>query len=146
ADDDAVSPTYYLDSYQALKDRVDASCASVGSSFADFGDHQYVDISQCSMVGQTPVERMRFWSGFSGRITTYDVCRRSSVDNALKYLKATPLHGLTLMEDLFELNRLSVGNFVRERGRGFFVHYPFHGAKDGDSINRFYNLLCRDVG
>lgn len=146
ADDDAVSPVYYLDGYDFLKRSSNVSCVSVGTSFADFGDHRLLDISQISMIGESPVDRMKFWNGFSARITAYDVGRRGFLDGAIGYLKSTPVLGMTLVEDLFELNRLAYGNFVRERGRGFFVHYPHHGSHDGDSLDRFYKLLCKDLG
>ncbi|MBS7349318.1 MAG: hypothetical protein KIG95_04025, partial [Comamonas sp.] len=146
ADDDVVSPTYYLDGYQALLNQPSASCISVGTSFADFGNGGLHNITQPSMRGGRTIERMLAWSGIAARITMYDVSRRAAITQGLAYLRATPLQGLTLAEDLIELSRLAHGDFIQLSGRGFFVHYPHHGAHDGGGTERFYELLCKPVG
>lgn len=51
-----------------------------------------------------------------------------------------------MAEDLWELNRLALGDFVATPGQGCLVHYPAYGSILGDRNGRFYDLLCRDVG
>lgn len=146
ADDDWVSPTYYLDAYAALLKTPTANCISAGTAFADFGDGQLHDISQPSMCGASPLLRMTQWNGIAARITMYDASRKSSINPAINFMRITPFHGSTLAEDLHELSRLATGDFLRIPGPGCFVHYPHHGSHTGDSAQRFYKLLCEDVG
>lgn len=146
ADDDWMSPTYHIDAYRALLEKPEASGASVGTTFVDIGDGRFVDVSQSSMCGDTPIERMRKWNGIVARATMYNVSRRSTIDAANRYLKASPIDGLTLLEDLWEVSRLAHGDFLNMPGHGCFVHYPAHGSNVGDGTKRFYDLLCKDFG
>lgn len=146
ADDDWMSPFYHVDSYKILLENPNASGAAVGTTFVDIGDGKHVDVSQSSMCGNTPIERLRQWNGIVARATMYNVSRRTAWSAAIRYFRTTPLHGLTLAEDLWELNRLSLGDFLNLPGHGCFVHYPANGSRVGDGAQRFYDLLCKDVG
>ena len=145
-DDDWMTPCYFPGALASLKQNPTASCCETGNALADFGDGKHADISQPSMTGKNMLERLSNWSATSARVTMYNASRRSTVQAALDYLKATPLHGLTMAENLWELSRLAQGDFVRTPASSYFIHYPAHAAKIGDSSERFYNLLCRDVG
>jgi GT2 family glycosyltransferase len=146
ADDDWMSPTYFSDAYQVLRDNPRISCAEVGTTLVDMGDSKLVNISQPSMYGRTPFERMQKWNGVVARVTMYNVSRRSTLEAAMQFLRESPLPGMTMVEDLWELNRLALGEFVASPGHGCLVHYPEYGSILGDRSGRFYNLLCRDVG
>ncbi len=146
ADDDWVSPTYFSDAYRLLLDNPGIACAEVGSTLVDMGDHKLINASQPNMRGKTPLERMRKWNGVTARVTMYNVSRRATLDAAVQFLRESPLPGMTLVEDLWELNRLALGEFVVQPGDGCLVHYPEYGSILGDRSGRFYNLLCRDVG
>lgn len=145
ADDDWVSPTYYTDALQLLRNNPDVTCAEVGNTFIQMGGESYFqNISQATMRGQTPIERIQQWSGTRSRVTTYNVSRRSSLERGIYFYRTTPLNGLTLLEDLFELSRLSAGSFVSERASGCFIHYPDHVS--ALSRERYYSLLYKDTG
>jgi GT2 family glycosyltransferase len=146
ADDDWVSPTYFRDAYEVLRDNPNVSCAEVGSTWADMGDKRLINVSQRSMTGRTPLERMQKWNGSAARVTMYNASRRSCLDTAMAHFLASPLSGITLPEDLWELNRLAQGDFVSIPGHGCLIHYPAHASVSGDRSTRFYDLLCRDVG
>ncbi|MGB3705899.1 MAG: glycosyltransferase [Castellaniella sp.] len=147
ADDDCASPTYYIDAYRALRENASASCISAGSSLVDFGDGQLRSINQPSMVGSNFIERVKSWNGWAARMTMYNVSRRASLSRAITYLKKTPMQGVTLLENIFELSRLAVGDFCQVPGQGFFVHYPFHGGGGGEeSAERLHKFLCEKVG
>lgn len=146
ADDDWMSPTYHIDAFQLLRNNSGTSCAEVGSTFVDMGDGKLVNVSQQAMLGLAPIERIRQWSAIAARATMYNASRRATLENAIQYLKTSPLHGLTLSEDLWELNRLALGDFIAQPGQGSFVHYPAHGSRIGDATQRYYDLLCKDLG
>ena len=146
ADDDWVSPTYFSDAYRLLLDNPGIACAEVGSTLVDMGDHRLINASQPSMRGKTPLERMRKWNGVTARVTMYNVSRRATLAAAEQFLRQTPLPGMTLVEDLWELNRLALGDFVTQPGDGCLLHYPAYGSMLGDRSGRFYDLLCRGVG
>lgn len=146
ADDDWMSPTYFLDAYRILLENSAANVAEVGTSFVDFGDGNLIKINQPSMCGQTPIERIAKWNGFSARVTMYSTSRRATLEAALQFLRATPFHGHILVEDLFELNRLATGDFLSVSGQGCFVHYPAHDSHLGGATERHYNLLYKELG
>ena len=146
ADDDWMSPTYYVEAYRILLENPTANAVEAGTTFVDFGDGNLIKINQPSMSGKTPIERMAQWNGFASRVTVYNVSRRATLEAALQFLRATPFHGLTMVEDLFELNRLATGDFLSVSGQGCFVHYPAHESNLGDANQRYYDLLCKDVG
>ena len=146
ADDDWMSPTYHLDAYRILLDNPHASGVAAGTTFVDIGDGKLVDVSQPSMCGDTPLERMSQWNCYVARATMYNSSRRSVVDAAIQFLKTTPLNGLTLAEDLWELNRLAMGDFLNVPGHGCFVHYPSLGSHLGDGTHRAYEALCKGQG
>jgi GT2 family glycosyltransferase len=146
ADDDWVSPTYFVDAYRLLLDNPGIACAEVGSTLVDMGDHKLINASQPSMRGKTPLERMRKWNGMAPRVTMYNVSQRATVEAAVQYLRDTPLPGMNMFEDIWELNRLALGDFVVQPGSGCLVHRPEYSSIVGDREGRFYNLLCRDVG
>ncbi|MCX7067515.1 MAG: hypothetical protein NTW85_07475 [Methylococcales bacterium] len=149
ADDDWMSPSYYLDAYKILLENPTANAAESGTTLVDFGDGNLIKANQPSMCGQTPIERIAKWNGFSARVTMYSTSRRATLEAALQFLRTTPLHGMILVEDLFELNRLATGDFLSVSGQGCFVHYPAHdshSAEAGDSNERYYNLLYKDLG
>ncbi len=98
------------------------------------------------MCGKTPIERIAQWDGFAARVTTYSTSRRGTLEAALQFLRTTPFHGMILVEDLFELNRLATGDFLSVSGQGCFVHYPAHHSQLGDATERHYNLLYKDLG
>jgi GT2 family glycosyltransferase len=146
ADDDWVSPTYFPEAYHFLRDNPGISCAEMGTTFVDMGDNKLVNASQPSMYGRTPFERMQKWNGVVARVTMYNVSRRSALDAAIQFLRESPLPGMTMVESLWELNRLALGEFVASPGLGCLIHYPEYGSILGDRSGRFYNLLCRDIG
>lgn len=146
ADDDWMSPTYHEEGYRLLLASPGASCASAGTTLADFGDNRLHNIDQPSMRGETPFERMKAWSGEAARITMYNASVRANLSEAIAFMRETPLIGLTFNEDLWELGRLAHGDFVCATGSGSFIHYPAHGSRVGDSNQRFYELLCKGVG
>jgi hypothetical protein len=146
ADDDWISPTYHLDAYQTLLSNPDVTCAESGTTFVDIGDGKLVNVSQPSMRGGSPLERMQKWNCITARATMYNTSRRSALEAALEFIRETPLPGMTMAEDLWELNRLALGDFVSSPGPGCLIHYPENGSTQGDSTARFYNLLCKDVG
>ena len=141
-----MSPSYFSDAYQVLRDDPRISCAEVGTTFVDMGDSKFINASQPSMYGRTPLDRMRKWNGVTARVTMYNASRRSTLEAAIQFLRESPLPGMTMVEDLWELNRLALGEFVVAPGHGCLVHYPEYGSILGDRSNRFYNLLCRDIG
>ncbi|CBL46239.1 Hypothetical protein HDN1F_26560 [gamma proteobacterium HdN1] len=146
ADDDWVSPSYHTDAYETLKTTPSASCAETGSAWVDIGDRKLVNISQPSMCGDTPLQRISGWNATTARITCYNTSRRAALQAGMDFLRASPLLGLTMHENLWELSRLSEGDFISTAGNGVFVHYPEYGSKSGDPTQRFYNLLCKDAG
>ena len=144
ADDDWMSPTYHLDAYRSLLDNSGTSGAEAGTTFVDMGDGNLVKVNQFAMRGQTPIDRIMQWRDVV-RVTMYNVSRRDAVEATIQYLKATPLQGLSLAEDLFDINRLAMGDFLSVSGHGCYVHYPATGGL-GDVNKRFYDLICKDVG
>ena len=146
ADDDCMSPDYHIDGYRVLLDNPQASGASCGATLVDVGDGKKVDVTQKPMLGATPFERMRLWSATAARATMYDTSRRNTLDYAIEYHRQSPLNGITLLEDLWELSRLSHGEFLAVQGPGIYMHYPATRTIGGDEAQRFYNLLCRDAG
>lgn len=146
ADDDWMSPTYHAEGYRLLLSAPGASCASAGATLADFGDNVLHNIDQPQMRGDTPFERMKAWNGEAARITMYNASVRTHLTEAIEFMKASPLLGLTFNEDLWELGRLAHGDFVRGPGSGSFIHYPAHGSRVGDANQRFFELLCRGAG
>jgi GT2 family glycosyltransferase len=146
ADDDWLSPNYYEDAYRILLDYPGISCAEMGTTFVDMGDSKLIKVSQPSMRGKSPLERMQKWNGVAARVTMYNVSRRSSLEAALRFFRESPLSGMSLVEDLWELNRLALGDFISMPGHGCLVHFPAYAANVGDRDGRLYNLLCRDAG
>jgi len=147
ADDDWMSPTYHANAFQLLSNNPRATGAEVGNTFVDMhGDGRFENISQVAMQGQTPIERIRQWNGTLLRITMYNVSLRSSLEKAIHFYRTTPINGYMLAEDLWELSRLSVGDFISERASGCFVHYPAHESRTGNSTERLYNLLYKEAG
>jgi len=146
ADDDWISPTYHIDAYRTLLANPQAACAEIGTTFVDFGDGRLKNVSQPTMSGSTPFERMQLWNGWIARVTMYNVSRRSALQSAIDYLRSAPVLGLTLSEDLWELSRLAHGDFLSGPGPGSLIHYPAHASMHGDPMQRFYDLLCKDVG
>lgn len=145
-DDDWMTSCYYPNALDVLKKNPSASCCEAGTSFVDFGDGIPLEISQPSMIGTSMLERLTKWSAIVARVTMYSASRRNSIQAAVDFQKKTPLHGLTMAENLWELNRLAVGDFIREPANSCFVHYPAHGSNQGNPKQRFYNLLCKDAG
>jgi hypothetical protein len=141
-DDDWVSPDYFLDAYQKIQEKEDFSSVCVGSSLVDFGTHQIGSIDVPSMLGPTPFERFQQWNSEVARVTMYSTSKRKYLNEAIAFLKQSPIQGLTLLEDLWELNRLAYGSHVTEPGPGIFVHYPHHAVNG----SRFYDLLCKPYG
>lgn len=144
ADDDWVSPTYHLDAFDALQAAPNASSASVGTTFVDLGDGNLINVNQASMCGEQPIQRMMQWNCSAARVTMYNVSRRTSLDAALEFLKKSPLNGTTLLENLWELNRLAVGDFLNLPGKGCMIHYPAQRARDGKEAERVYDSLYKD--
>jgi hypothetical protein len=145
ADDDWVSPAYYADSYKSLLAHPDASGAEVGTTLVDIGDGKLVDVSQPSMCGDSPEERIAKWNGIAARVTMYCASRRVAVNAAIQYIRTTPLSGTTLAEDLWELSRLSDGNFLHESGHGCLVHYPARGRAENNQ-QLVYESLYKGAG
>jgi hypothetical protein len=145
-DDDWMSPTYHTDGYKALLSKPNATCAEVGTTLVDIGDGQLVNVSQPSMLGSSPLSRMENWNCLVARATMYNASRRTALNPAIDFLKKTPIEGMTMMEDLWELSRLAFGNFEHHDGSGCFVHYPATGSTVGNQTDRFYNMFCRDIG
>ena len=146
ADDDWVSPTYHTDAHKTLLGSPTAASAETGTTWVDIGDGQMVNVSQQSMCGSTPLERMTKWNGVAARATMYNASRRKALEGAIQFLRTTPLNGTTLAEDLFELNRLAVGDFLHEVGHGCLVHYPAIGSRFGDPTQRAYENYFKDAG
>jgi hypothetical protein len=140
-----VSPTYYTDAFQLLRNNPDVTCAEVGNTLIDVGGSgNFQNISQATMRGQNPIDCIQQWGGTCSRVTTYNVSRRSSLESGIYFYRTTPLNGLTLLEDLFELSRLSTGSFVSECASGCFIHYSDHVS--ALSWERYYSLLYKDTG
>ena len=146
ADDDCMSPDYHIEGYRVLLENPQASGASCGATLVDVGDGKKVDVTQKPMLGATPMERMQHWSATAARATMYDTSRRNTLDQAIEYHRQSPLNGITLLEDLWELSRLAHGEFLAKPGHGLYMHYPATRTIGGDETQRFYNLLCRDAG
>lgn len=144
ADDDWMSPTYHLDAFKALSNHPNAACAEVGTALIDVGNSVLQGISQAAISGQTAIARIEQWNATSPRITMYNASKREALEKAINFYRATPLEGLSLLEDLWELSRLSVGDFISESGHGCFVHYPAH-SREG-LFEHYYHLLCKDKG
>jgi hypothetical protein len=145
-DDDWMSPTYHTDGYKALLSIPNATCVEVGTTLVDIGDGQLVNVSQPSMLGSSPLSRMEKWNCLVARATMYNTSRRSTLDPAIRFLAQTPIDGMTMMEDMWELSRLAFGNFEHHTGSGCFIHYPATGSNIGNQTDRFYNMLCKDLG
>ena len=147
ADDDWISPAYHLDAFQALQDNPGVQGAEVGTSFADMGDGALRRISQHSMRGVSALDRMFEWDCNSPRISMYNTSRRASLQPAISYLRQTPLPGMTLAENLWELSRLAVGDFLRDpTGHGTYMHYPMVCSGLPDRKQRVFDALCRGKG
>ena len=75
----------------------------------------------------------------------YNASRRKGLANAVEFLSLTPLAGVTLMENLWELNRLAIGDFItKPEGSGFLVHFPNNGDPGtGEMAERLYEHLHR---
>ena len=145
-DDDLVSTSYFQDAYDLMRVNPGISCAEVGTTLVDMGDHRLINVSQPSMRGETLFERIRNWNGVTARVTMYNLSRRITLDPAMRFMQASPLPGMTMTESLWELSRLAFGEFISTPGQGFLVHYPAYGSIHGNRANRYYELLCRDVG
>ncbi|UCV23791.1 glycosyltransferase [Ferribacterium limneticum] len=145
-DDDWMTSCYYPNALETLKQNPSASCCETGTAFVDFGDGRPFEISQPSMTGTTMMQRLTKWDAVIARVTMYSASKRSAIQAAVDFQKMTPLHGLTMAENLWELNRLAVGDFLRVPATSYFIHYPAHGSNQGNPTQRFYNLLCRDAG
>lgn len=146
ADDDWMSPTYHTDSFKLLLSHPHVACAEVGTTFVGTDDGQLIKVSQPSMQGSSPLERMRYWNCNTARATMYNTSRRNALNEALQFLRDTPLPGITMAEDLWELNRLATGDYTATSGPGCLIHYPENGSTQGDPTTRFYNLLCKEAG
>lgn len=146
ADDDWMSPTYHADAYRTLLDNPSATSAEAGTALVDISDGQLVNISQQSMCGNTAIERVMQWNCIAARVTMYNVSRRTAMEAAIEFFRATPLNGITLVESLYELNRLALGDFLHVTGHGCFVHYPAMASHSGDSTQRTYDILFKDAG
>lgn len=147
ADDDWMSPNYYTEAMQVLRNAPNAMCAEVGTTFVDMaGNGDFNQISQASMQGHLAIERIKQWNGITQRVTMYNVSRRSALDYALWFYRHTPLNGYMLAEDLWELSRLARGDFIRQKGSACFVHFPANESRTGDSTERLYQLLHKDSG
>ena len=145
-DDDWMTPCYYPNALETLKQNPQVSCCEAGTALADFGSGKHVVISQPSMTGEGMLQRLEKWSAVNARVTMYNVSKRSAIQAAVDFLKMTPLHGLTMAENLWELNRLAVGDFLSIPASSYFIHYPAHASHQGDATQRFYKLLCKDAG
>ena len=147
ADDDWMSPTYYTDAFELLRHYPQLTGAEVGNTLVDMqGDGQFQTISQHTMQGQTPLERIEKWNGTLLRVTMYNASARAALEPALTFYRNTPMNGYMLVEDLWELSRLATGEFVSQRGSGCFIHYPTHEARTGNSTERLYRLLHQEAG
>ena len=145
-DDDWMTPCYYPDALEILKKNPHVSCCEAGTALADFGDGKHLSISQPSMTGSNMPQRLKNWNAVVARITAYHASRRSTIQSALDFQKTTPIYGLTMIENLWELNRLAKGDFISTPAPSYFIHYPATAAHQGDINSRFYNLLCKDIG
>ena len=146
ADDDWMSPGYHPDAYRALLDRPHASSAAAGTTFVDIGDCNLVNVNQRSMCGNSPIQRMSQWNGIVARVTMYNTSRRDTLEAAIQFIKTTPLNGLTLLEDLWELSRLGFGDFVQLPGPCSLIHYPAQRSISGDETRRVYESLYKEAG
>jgi glycosyltransferase involved in cell wall biosynthesis len=146
ADDDWFSPCYHTEAINHLRSKLDATCIEAGTTFINLGDGIMHNASQPSMTGETALERIAKWQCNSARATMYNASPRRSLDNAIEYINLSPMPGMTLAEDLWELSRLAQGNFLKLAGDGVFVHTPTHGSIYPGAEMRFYNLLCKDQG
>jgi hypothetical protein len=146
ADDDWMTPTYHIDAFDYLKLNCNASGCSTGTTFVDIGDGNTVNVNQSSMIGHTAIQRMRNWNAVAARVTMHNASRRSYLEPAIEYMRRSPLKGITLFEDLWELSRLANGSFYNLKGQGIYLHYPATRAIGGGETERFYNLICKDDG
>lgn len=146
ADDDWASPDYHVDAYRALVEIPNASQVEAGTALVDFGDGKLIYASQNSMIGNAAIDRMTQWSGIVARITMYNVSRRAACEAAIQYIRATPLHGTTLMENLWELNKLALGDFIHTTGHGCYVHYPAMCSHHGNTSQRIYEGWYKEAG
>ena len=140
ADDDWISPDYHLSAFRYLERTPNASGAAVGNSIILHGEPRVktIDGTQPQMIGEKPIERMRKWSGVASRVTMYNASRRNALVNAVQFIKSTPILGITLLEDLWETNRLALGSFVTMPGSGFLVHNPTPTSTWDDIYARFH--------
>ena len=76
----------------------------------------------------------------------YNASRRQHLSPAMEFHRRSPLNGLTLIEDLWELSRLAQGEFHNISGHGIYLHYPATRTIGGDETERFYNLICKNEG
>ncbi len=146
ADDDWMSPGYHADALNALLAHPEATCAEAGNTLVDIGDGRLVNVSQASMTGPNARTRMARWRGEVARVTMYNTCRRKALDAAIAFYRATPLNGVTLVEDLWELNRLALGDFLHVNGHGCLVHYPAMGSREGDTAMRNFEGYFKEAG
>jgi hypothetical protein len=145
-DDDWISPTYHTDAYRHVLANPSVSCCSAGTTFVDIGDGQAVNVNQPSMLGAHAIDRMKAWSAGAARATMYNASRRQHLSPAMEFHRRSPLNGLTLIEDLWELSRLAQGEFHNISGQGIYLHYPATRTIGGDETERFYNLICKNEG
>lgn len=142
ADDDWITPNYHVEAYRFLEKNPHVSCCAAGASFADFGDGKLININQPSMAGATTIERVRRWDPRAARITMFNTSKRIHLNHAIEYHNASPLGGVTLMENLWELSRLSQGEFASVPGQTLYLHYP---ATRQGGATRLHNLLFKDA-
>lgn len=145
-DDDWMTPCYFPNAGEILKKNPHINCCEAGTTLADFGDGQCVNISQPSMTGETMLQRLVYWSPVNARATMYNTSRRNSIQAAIDFWRKTPLQGWNLIEDLWEISRLATGGFLRIASQSYFIHYPMNASKQGDQTQRYFDLLCSDVG
>jgi hypothetical protein len=146
ADDDWMTPTYHKDAFNYLKVNNQTSSCSVGTTFVDIGDGNTINVNQANMAGVTAIQRMRNWNAVAARVTMHNASRRSHLEPAIEFMRRSPLKGLTLFEDLWELSRLASGDFLNLNGQGIYIHYPATRAIGGGETERFYNLICKNDG
>ena len=141
-DDDWVSPEYHSAAFKLLAESPRVAAASLGNTIIML-DNRPIDGNQPSMIGDTPLSRMKKWDATAGRVTAYNASRRAALKNAFSYLSASPIGGITLLENLWGLNRLARGDFITKiEGAGFMVHIPYHlFSISGERAERFFEHL-----
>ena len=146
ADDDWKSPGYHISAYRFILDNPSVSCCSVGTSFIDIGDGNLILINQPSMIGTNAFDRIQGWDPLAARMTMYNTSKRAHLDHAIEYHKKSPLHGTTLIENLWELSRISQGDFCNITGEDIYVHRPATRSLGHEQSILSHNLLYKDAG